>query len=117
MENPMQELDRLRALADPERAARASARHKSGRETLGVTPAQIEALATEWRGERDLEARIALAEALWDSDVHEARLAAARLLVQARMQPDDGAPASCSFLRSLQTKTSMILSSGSSRPP
>ncbi|TJZ82259.1 DNA alkylation repair protein [Paracoccus hibiscisoli] len=91
MENPMQELDRLRALADPERAARASARHKSGRETLGVTPAQIEALATEWRGERDLEARIALAETLWDSDVHEARLAAARLLVQARMQPDDGA--------------------------
>ena len=87
----MQELDRLRAMADPERAARASARHKSGRETLGLTPAQIEALAAEWRGERDLEARIALAEALWDSDVHEARLAAARLLVQARMQPDDAA--------------------------
>lgn len=87
----MQELDRLRDLADPERAARASARHKSGRETLGVTPGQIEALATEWRGERDLAARITLAHALWDSNVHEARLTAARLLVQARMQPDDDA--------------------------
>lgn len=87
----MQELDRLRDLADPERAARASARHKRDRETLGVTPAALEEVVAEWRAERDLDARIALAEALWDSDVHEARLAAARLLVQARMRPDDAA--------------------------
>lgn len=87
----MQELDRLRDLADPERAARASARHKSGRETWGVPPAQIEALAAEWRGALDMEARLALARTLWDSDVHEARLTAARLLVQARMRPDDAA--------------------------
>ncbi|TNH41060.1 DNA alkylation repair protein [Paracoccus haeundaensis] len=87
----MQELDRLRDLADPERAARASARHKRDRETLGITPAGLEEVVAEWRAERDLDARIALAEALWDSDVHEARLAAARLLVQARMRPDDAA--------------------------
>ncbi|CAM3380051.1 DNA alkylation repair protein [Paracoccus nototheniae] len=87
----MQELDRLRDMADPERAARASARHKSGRETLGVPPAQIEALAAEWRGALDIDARLALARALWDSDIHEARLTAARLLVQARMRPDDAA--------------------------
>ncbi|TJZ93906.1 DNA alkylation repair protein [Paracoccus gahaiensis] len=87
----MQDLDRLRALGDPDRAARASARHKSGRETLGVPPAQIEALAAEWRAGLDIEPRVALARALWDSDIHEARLAAARLLVQARMRPDDGA--------------------------
>ncbi|TYP64585.1 3-methyladenine DNA glycosylase AlkD [Stutzerimonas stutzeri] len=87
----MQELDRLRDLADPERAARASARHKRDRETLGITPAALEEVVAEWRAERDLDARIALAEALWDSDVHEARLAAARLLVQARMRPDDAA--------------------------
>ncbi|WP_052714517.1 DNA alkylation repair protein [Paracoccus sp. S4493] len=87
----MQELDRLRDLADPERAARASARHKRERETLGITPAALEEVVAEWRAERDLDARIALAEALWDSDVHEARLAAAGLLVQARMRPDDAA--------------------------
>ncbi|MBF5078190.1 hypothetical protein F1642_02965 [Paracoccus sp. NBH48] len=87
----MQELDRLRDLADPERAARASARHKRDRETLGITPAALEEVVAEWRAERDLDARIALAEALWTSDIHEARLAAARLLVQARMRPDDAA--------------------------
>lgn len=87
----MQELDRLRAEAEPERAARSAARHKSGRETLGVPPARIEALVAEWRAGLDIDGRVALARALWDSNVHEARLAAARLLVQARMRPDDTA--------------------------
>lgn len=87
----MQELDRLRAMADPERAARDAARHKTGRETLGLAPADIEALAREWREGHDLDGRVALARALWDSDIHDARLLAARLLVQARMRPDDGA--------------------------
>ncbi|MFC0202336.1 DNA alkylation repair protein [Paracoccus rhizosphaerae] len=87
----MQELERLRAEADVTRAARTAARHKTGRETLGVPPARIEALASEWRAALDINGRVDLARALWDSDVHEARLAAARLLVQARMRPDDGA--------------------------
>lgn len=87
----MQELDRLRAGADPDRAARIAARHKTGRETLGVPPEHVEALAAEWRAALDIDARIALARALWDSDIHEARLTAARLLVQARMRPDDAA--------------------------
>ena len=87
----MQELDRLRALADPDRAARAAARHKTGRETLGLTPAAIDEIAAEWRAAHEPEARTALARALWDSNVHDARLVAARLLVQARMQPDDAA--------------------------
>lgn len=87
----MQELDRLRADADPLRAARMAARHKRSRETLGLTPAQIEALAAEWRRDLDPLARVALARALWDTDIHEARLTAARLLVQARMRPDDTA--------------------------
>ncbi|WP_265501693.1 DNA alkylation repair protein [Paracoccus beibuensis] len=87
----MQELDRLRAEADPDRAARTAARHKSGRETLGVPPARIEALASQWRAALDIDGRVTLAQALWDSDVHEARLLAARLLVQARMHPDDAA--------------------------
>lgn len=84
----MDELDALRAMADPQRAARTAARHKSGRETLGLTPAQIDAQVADWRG-RDIAARVALADLLWQSDIHEARISAARLLTQARMQPDD----------------------------
>ncbi|MGZ3216751.1 DNA alkylation repair protein [Paracoccus sp. T5] len=87
----MQELDQLRALGEPERAARLAARHKTGRETLGVTPADLDAAVAGWREALDVEGRLALARALWDSDIHEARLAAARLLVQARMRPDAGA--------------------------
>jgi hypothetical protein len=37
------------------------------------------------RGGRFAE-RVALARALWDSDVHEGRMAAARLLTQARIK-------------------------------
>lgn len=86
----MQELDQLRALANPELAERIAARHKSGRETLGLTPAQIEAAVAGWREGLDLDGRVALARQLWDSNIHEARFAAARLLVQARINPDDG---------------------------
>ena len=32
---------------------------------------------------------VALAAGLWDSDIHEARVAAAKLLTQARIRPDD----------------------------
>ncbi|MFN3524788.1 MAG: DNA alkylation repair protein [Paracoccus sp. (in: a-proteobacteria)] len=84
----MDELAALRAMADPERAARTAARHKRPRETLGLTPAQIDTLVAEWR-ERDIAGRVALADLLWQSDIHEARITAARLLTQARMRPDD----------------------------
>jgi 3-methyladenine DNA glycosylase AlkD len=85
----MQELDQLRALANPELAERIAARHKSGRQTLGLTPAQIEATVTAWRDSLDLDARVALARQLWESNIHEARIAAPRLLVQARIQDDE----------------------------
>ncbi|WP_378944415.1 DNA alkylation repair protein [Paracoccus sp. R86501] len=85
----MQELDQLRALANPELAERIAARHKTGRPTLGLTPAQIETAVTGWRDDLDVDGRVALARDLWDSNIHEARLAAARLLVQARIRPDD----------------------------
>jgi 3-methyladenine DNA glycosylase AlkD len=85
----MQELDQLRALANPELAERIAARHKSGRETLGLTPAQIESTVATWREGLDLDGRVAVARHLWDSNIHEARLAAPRLLVQARIPDDD----------------------------
>lgn len=79
----------LEALADPARAAEALAYHKAPRRYLGVPVPQVEALAANWRAEATLDDRIDLAEALWNTDIHEARVAAAKLLTQARIRPDD----------------------------
>lgn len=83
----MQEIEALRAMADPDRAAREAGRHKSGRETLGLTPAQMADQVAEWRL-RPLEARLALSAALWEADLHETRMIAPRLLAQARIAAD-----------------------------
>ena len=82
-------LDALRALADPQRAAEMAAYHKVARVYLGVTVPQIDALARDWRQTLTLPDRLALADALWRTDVHEGRVAAAKLLEQARIRPDD----------------------------
>ncbi|MEJ6394290.1 DNA alkylation repair protein [Gymnodinialimonas sp. 2305UL16-5] len=80
----------LRAEADPERAAQMAAYHKVDRVYLGLSNAVTGALATEWRkAAADQAALVALAEGLWESDVFEARVAAGKLFVQARMRPDD----------------------------
>jgi 3-methyladenine DNA glycosylase AlkD len=81
-------LDALRQHADPEKAAEMAAYHKATRPYLGVANAQIDALAREWREATDLDGRVALAAGLWDTDIHEARIAAAKLLTQARIRPD-----------------------------
>lgn len=78
----------LRAAADPVKAAEAAAYHKAERVYLGVSVPEIEALAKGWREAVTLEERLALAAGLWESDIHEARVAAAKLLVQARIRPD-----------------------------
>lgn len=83
------ELTELRALADPAKATELAAYHKAPREYMGVTVPQIDELARGWREGRDLDARLALASRLWDTDIHEARVAAAKLLTQARIRPDD----------------------------
>lgn len=81
----------LEALADPAKAAEMLAYHKAKRRYLGVPVPQIEALVADWRAAATLDDRVALAAALWDSDIHEARVAAAKLLTQARIRPDDTA--------------------------
>ncbi len=78
----------LEALADPVKAAEMLAYHKAKRRYLGVPVPQIEALVADWRAAATLDGRVALAAALWDSDIHEARVAAAKLLTQARIRPD-----------------------------
>lgn len=85
----MNELDALRALADAGKAEQMQAYHKASRPYLGVPNPAIDGLVAEWRASRDLDGRVALARELWASDIHEARIAAAKLLVQARIRPDD----------------------------
>lgn len=83
-----QALDALRAQADPVRAGQMAVYHKGTRPYLGVANPITNALVQDWRQELDLAGRIALARALWDSDIFEARVAAAKLLTQARIRPD-----------------------------
>lgn len=84
-----QALAELEAVAAPEKAAEMAAYHKSSRRFLGVTVPQIDDLSDAWRAACTLEERLALAAGLWASDIHEARVAAAKLLTQARIRPDD----------------------------
>ncbi len=85
----MTPLDQLLALEDPAKAAEMAAYHKAPRRYLGLPVPQIEALVEDWRATRDIGERVALADSLWQTDIHEARVAAAKLLVQARIRPDD----------------------------
>ena len=84
----MTPLEELQALADPQKAADMAAYHKAARAYLGVTVPQIDDLADRWRAERTLDDRLALAASLWETNIHEARVAAAKLLTQARIRPD-----------------------------
>ena len=87
---PANALAQLQALAEPARAADMAAYHKAPRRYLGIPVPDITALATAWRDGTDTAQRVAIADHLWASDIHEARIAAAKLLTQARI-PDDEA--------------------------
>ncbi len=87
----MTPLAQLEALSNATLAEQALAYHKATRIYLGVSVPQIEALTDQWRVDLTLENRIALAADLWATDIHEARVAAAKLLTQARIRPDDAA--------------------------
>ena len=82
-------LDVLRAQADPDRAPQMAAYHKVPRTYLGLANGRIDDLAKGWRRDLSVHDRVVLAAGLWDTDIYEARLAAAKLLTQARIRPDD----------------------------
>ncbi|CUH44392.1 DNA alkylation repair protein [Ruegeria atlantica] len=82
-------LDQIKAHSDPERAEQMAAYHKADRTHLGVANPILNDLTKTWRQELDVAARIELADALWQTNIHEGRLAAAKLLTQARIRPDD----------------------------
>lgn len=79
----------LRAQVDPQKAAEMAAYHKVDRPYLGVANPVIDNLAKGWRAGMTLDDRLSLASALWETNIHEARVAAAKLLTQARIRPDD----------------------------
>ena len=80
----------LEAHADPDRAAQMASYHKAPRRYLGLGNAVTTGLATEWRkAAPDRTALVTLAQNLWDTDIFEARIAAGKLFIQARMRPDD----------------------------
>ncbi len=82
-------LDQIKAHADAERAEQMASYHKADRPYLGVGNPVLNDLTKAWRQELDVPARVELADALWQTNIHEGRLAAAKLLTQARIRPDD----------------------------
>jgi 3-methyladenine DNA glycosylase AlkD len=92
---PDEAIAALRAHADPARAEGMRAYHKQTREVLGLSNAVTGELAAEWRKAHDLHDLVTLARGLWASDIFEARLAAGKLFLQARIKPDDTAAWDC----------------------
>ena len=74
---------------DPAKAAEMRAYHKADRRYLGVANPVIDAACKVWRQDLSLEDRLTLADGLWQGNIHEGRIAAAKLLTQARIRPDD----------------------------
>ena len=86
---PEDALSELKSRADPARAEQMAAYHKVPRPYLGVANPVTDQLVRGWRQTLDLDTRITLADGLWRSNVFEARVAAAKLLTQARIKPSD----------------------------
>jgi 3-methyladenine DNA glycosylase AlkD len=88
-------IDQLRAAAEPGKAEAMAAQHHTGRVCFGVPGAAVDAIARGWRAalaeEADAAAaRLSRAAGLWETGGFEARIAAAKLLTQAKI--DDDAP-------------------------
>lgn len=79
----------LKAQIEPGRAEGQKAYHKQTREVWGIPNPALNDLTKEWRQALSVDERVALADQLWKTDVFEARIAAAKLLTQARIRPDD----------------------------
>lgn len=92
---PTEAIAALRAHADPARAAEMAAYHKQSREVLGLSNALTGELAETWRKSLDQQGLVTLAKGLWGSDIFEARIAAGKLFLQARMRPDDSLAWAC----------------------
>ncbi len=81
----------LTALADPVQAVEMARYHKVDRPYLGVRVPQVDDLAKSWRTSVTPDERLTLAQALWNSNIHESRVAATKLMTQARIKDDQAA--------------------------
>ena len=84
-------LSALKKMADPRRADQMAAYHKVSRRYLGVANPDTDTLVRSWRQTLNFDTRLTLAQDLWATDIFEARVAAAKLLTQARIKPSDDA--------------------------
>jgi 3-methyladenine DNA glycosylase AlkD len=89
MMTPKTAIAQLRALGDAAKAAEMHRYHKVDRPYLGIANPVIDEHVKDWRAGLELEERLALAKGLWKGNTHEGRIAAAKLLTQARIRPDD----------------------------
>lgn len=79
----------LEALGDPVKAAQMEAYHKAPRRYLGVANPEIDRVVRGWREALPPSAWPELAAGLWNSDVHEAMIAAAKLVDRRRYPSSD----------------------------
>ncbi len=86
---PQAALRLLQDQGDAVKAADMARYHKADRPYVGVANPVLDDLVKAWRRELDLPDRLTLASGLWDSNIHEARILAAKLLTQARIRPVD----------------------------
>lgn len=88
---PEKAIAAIKALSVPGKAEQMAEYHKVDRPYLGTANPEIDALCKTWREDLTLDGRLTLCHDLWTSNIHEARIAAAKLLTQARIRPDDTA--------------------------
>lgn len=87
--NADQALAALAARALPGKSEEMARYHKTSRRCLGVANPVIDELTGIWRRTLSLEDCISLADGLWRRDVHESRIAAAKLLTRTRILTDE----------------------------
>ncbi len=81
-------LTQLKSHIEPDRAAGMAEYHKVPRDYLGIPNTALNDVTKSWRQAMTVPERVALASALWDTNIFECRLAAAKLLTQARIKDD-----------------------------
>ena len=82
-------LDEIRLHVEPGRAEGVRGYMKVDRPYLGVAMPAINEITKTWRQRLSVDERVALADALWRTNIHEAMIAGTKLFVQARIRPDD----------------------------
>jgi len=78
----------LRDRAQTGRDREMAAYHKVDRPYLGLANPDTNDVVNIWRNILSVEERVTLSRDLWNTNIFEARLAAAKLLTQARIRPD-----------------------------